>query len=120
LGLMENKSKPGVDDVASHHWWRDFFTDDYAAYGLAATDPAVNQHIVEFIIATLKLSPGDTIFDQCCGIGRLSIPLAQRGMNVIGVDLSQSYIERARREAAICNLPCEFHCADALDFRTPR
>jgi SAM-dependent methyltransferase len=113
-------SADAPSSAAAPRWWQGFFTDVYAAYGLAETDPAINQQIVEFIISTLRLSPGDTVFDQCCGIGRLSIPLAQRGMRVIGVDLSASYVQRAQREAAGANLPCEFHCADAFEFRAPR
>ncbi len=39
--------------------------------------------------------PGATLLDMGCGIGRISIPLAKQGYNIVGLDLSPSYIQRA-------------------------
>src|SRR5688572_5880516 len=98
-------------------WWHDFFDDAYAAYGLVSIDPVEDAQRVEFLVRTLELEPGDRIFDQCCGIGRLSLPLAERGMRIVGVDRVASYIEAARRESARRGLKdCEFHCGDAAEF----
>lgn len=103
-------------------WWKDFFDDDYARYGLGATDPQVIEQIVGFLISTLYLAPGSnqTVFDQCCGVGRLSLPLAARGFRVVGVDQVKSYVEQASREAASRELDCAFHCADAGEFVSPK
>src|SRR5881394_1515468 len=98
------------------NWWQAFFDDDYAAYGLASTKPDVIAKMCDFIVSTLQLSPGMTVFDQCCGIGRLSVPLAERGIRIIGVDQSAAYIDRARREAQARRLPGEFHVGDAFEF----
>jgi len=38
---------------------------------------------------------GGKLLDMGCGIGRISIPLAKKGYNVVGLDLSPSYIQRA-------------------------
>lgn len=38
--------------------------------------------------------------DVGCGIGRHSVELAQRGLDVYGVDISSEYIETARKRAA--------------------
>jgi len=100
-------------------WWRRFFDDDYAAYGLAAIDDEASEAAAAFIIDALELEHGKTLFDQCCGLGRMSIPLARRGIHVIGMDLIGSYVEAARRRAAELNLPCTFHQGDAHDFITP-
>ena len=35
------------------------------------------------------------ILDLACGIGRISIPLAKLGYNVVGIDISPSYIQKA-------------------------
>ncbi len=40
-----------------------------------------------------------SILDIGCGTGNHSIPLAQRGYQVTGVDLSESMLERARQKA---------------------
>ncbi|MGV9206343.1 MAG: class I SAM-dependent methyltransferase [Promethearchaeia archaeon] len=38
------------------------------------------------------------ILDLCCGTGRHSIELAKRGYDVTGVDLTELYIEKARKK----------------------
>jgi SAM-dependent methyltransferase len=75
---------------------------------------------LQFLTEELQLLPGTHVYDQCCGIGSLSIPLAQRGMVVTGADLCDFYIERARRGAAAANVDCRFECADAFEFHPPR
>src|SRR5688572_1077214 len=81
--------------ASSADWWSRFFDDDYAAYGLAHTPDDILQNTVEFLWTTLQLQPGSTVFDQCSGIGRLSLPLAARGANVIGVEQTKSYVAAA-------------------------
>jgi 2-polyprenyl-3-methyl-5-hydroxy-6-metoxy-1,4-benzoquinol methylase len=39
------------------------------------------------------------LLDLCCGIGRHSVPLAEKGFRVMGVDLSPQYIMRAQELA---------------------
>jgi len=104
------------DTPASNPWWQGFFDDDYAAYGLSDFDAdSVRQH-VDFLVDVLELEDGLTLLDQCCGVGRLSIPLADRGVNVIGMDITESYVEVARNRAGERNLPCTFHHGDAREF----
>jgi SAM-dependent methyltransferase len=104
-------------------WWDSFFDDLYADIGLAHTSveaTVARANLLDRLVAKLHVSPGDTVFDQCCGIGRLALPLAERGMHVIGVDQAASYIARANAEAARRKLPCEFHVGDAFEFVAPR
>jgi 2-polyprenyl-3-methyl-5-hydroxy-6-metoxy-1,4-benzoquinol methylase len=59
--------------------------------------------------------PGGRLLDFGCGRGMLSLPLAQRGMNVVGVDTSAAEIATARERAAALGLSnAEFQCADEL------
>ncbi len=102
-------------DNTEAHWWNTFFDDDYAAFGIAA-EPEADATLARSLIGLMGLSNGDAVFDQCCGIGRLSFPFAEAGLRVVGVDITPGYIEHARREAEARNLACEFHCADAHDF----
>ncbi|MHC4219492.1 MAG: class I SAM-dependent methyltransferase, partial [Planctomycetota bacterium] len=99
-------------------WWNTFFDHTYAEFGLAAPDPEKIGRTVDFLFEVLGLREGMHLFDQCCGIGRLSVPLARRGIHVIGVDITAGYVDRARAEAR--ELPAEFHCADAFEFVTDR
>jgi SAM-dependent methyltransferase len=101
-------------------WWTEFFDDDYAAVGLAHEPAELIERAVDFIVRMLELRPGQTVFDQCCGIGRISIPLARRGIRITGIDLTQSYVDIARRRAADESLPCEFHLGDAFRFVAPQ
>jgi SAM-dependent methyltransferase len=99
-------------------WWHGFFDETYAEFGLTDADPEIIARTVEFLRRVLHLHEGMHVFDQCCGVGRLSVPLARGGMRVTGVDQTAGYIEQARRDARAQDLPAEFHCADAFEFVT--
>ncbi len=56
------------------------------------------------------------ILDIGCGTGRHCIELASRGYNVLGVDLSESQLQRAREKAAERNLNIPFLQHDARNM----
>jgi len=51
---------------------------------------------VDYIIATCGLSPGQSVLDVGCGIGRHANEFARRGFEVTGVDYSPELILRAK------------------------
>lgn len=53
------------------------------------------------VLNELGVSQRAKILDLACGIGRHSIPLARRGYEVVGYDLSPKYINYARKWAGI-------------------
>jgi len=59
------------------------------------------------------------ILDIGCGTGRHSIELTKRGYSVLGVDLSESQLKKAREKALAANLDISFqkHDARALPFK---
>lgn len=57
------------------------------------------------------------VLDLCCGTGRHPIELAKRGYDVTGVDLTELYIEKARKKAEEQDLNVEFVRKDMRDFR---
>src|SRR5262245_25674439 len=76
--------------VSGHAWWNEFFDDAYADISLVprtAEAERAQEAAASFLKSKLRLDAGATVFDQCCGIGRLSLPLAARGVRVVGVDL---------------------------------
>ncbi|MBD3399432.1 MAG: methyltransferase domain-containing protein [Candidatus Coatesbacteria bacterium] len=81
-------------------WWEDFFDDVWAAGGFGGAGLEARSAEVGYIWRRLKLRPGARLADVCCGIGRCALPLARRGVWVIGVDFCAAYLERARRRAA--------------------
>ena len=52
------------------------------------------------------------ILELCCGTGRLTIPLAQEGYNIIGVDNNISMLKQANRKANELNVPVSFIKSD--------
>jgi SAM-dependent methyltransferase len=97
-------------------WWTTLYDDVLAELVLVRRDPEELRATVAFLGDVLGLRPGAVVFDQCCGIGSLSMPLAEAGAHVLGVDQCAAYVERARREAGARGLPCTFHTADAFEF----
>jgi SAM-dependent methyltransferase len=52
-----------------------------------------------FIVKQLKLLRGASFLDLGCGIGRHSIALAQHGYRVVGIDISDIYLDEATARA---------------------
>jgi len=77
-------------------WWTEFFDDFRPAFGII--DKKTTNAEVKYLIAKLKLKPGSTFLDCPCGIGRVSIPLCQKGINVTGVDITKSYLEELQNK----------------------
>lgn len=60
--------------------------------------------------------PGARVLDLGCGVGRTTRALAERGFDVIGVDISVTMVRRAREEYP--DLDVRVGDATALDFPT--
>lgn len=106
-------------DRSEHEWFADeaFWIASFAitfpesCFITAATE-------VEQILALVQRSEGH-VLDLACGPGRHSIPLAQRGFTVTGVDHSKFLLERARERSAEAGVAVEWLQADMRDFRRP-
>lgn len=80
--------------------------------GLAFLDPAP---VVEYL-ATLA-GPGP-VLEVGVGTGRVAIPLAERGLEVHGIDVSTRMIERLRAKDSASRVKA--YAADFLTFRSER
>ncbi len=67
----------------------------------------------DFIEKEIRSDPSKRILDIGCGTGRHAIELARRGYRVVGVDLSEAQLARARRKADADGLAIEFRQMDA-------
>lgn len=108
-----------ANDTTSDQWWVDFHVAEMADLFLEREDQDELQSTIDFLVDKLGLSPGDRVFDQCCGIGNISHRLALNGAYCVGVDLCRLYIDRAKSVTHERDLPCEFFCDDAYSFVAP-
>jgi SAM-dependent methyltransferase len=120
---MSTVEEPDVNEAdtdtgADAPWWRGFHDDLLAQLFLERHDPDALAATLDFIEAQLGVEPGAHLFDQCCGIGSLALPLAARGYRLSGVDQAANYIDRARTDArARPDLAIAYVAADARVYR---
>lgn len=84
-----------------------------ARYSRIGLWPAEENLILEYFPDTAR------ILDLGCGAGRTTIPLAEMGFEVVGIDLSPAMIELARELAALSQVEPEFQVMDAMSLNYP-
>lgn len=107
-----------TDPIAPPVWCTTFFDDAYADIALVARTPeakAALKRSVDTLVRRTGLTKGARVFDQCCGVGRLSHTFLARGYAVVGVDQNPNYIRRAQ-DAAPEGSTHTFVAGDATDF----
>jgi SAM-dependent methyltransferase len=62
---------------------------------------------------------GGRVLELACGSGRLTIPIAQKGIEITGADLSGSMLETARAKARRADVDVQFVEADMRSFELP-
>jgi ubiquinone/menaquinone biosynthesis C-methylase UbiE len=56
--------------------------------------------LVELIVQVLELEPGNRVLDIACGSGEHARRLAERGMEVVGVDIAPRLVAHCQEQAA--------------------
>jgi ubiquinone/menaquinone biosynthesis C-methylase UbiE len=69
----------------------------------------------EPLIASLQLSPGQTVLDAAVGTG-LNLPAYPKGVRVIGVDLSKGMLDEARKKQVSADITLQEMDLENLDF----
>lgn len=77
-------------------WYEQFFAGAALDLWRLANSAETTADEVDFLEDVLALPDGSRLLDVPCGNGRLSIPLAQLGYSVTGVDFCQEFISEAR------------------------
>ena len=93
-------------------WWKQFFSGLAVSFWRAALPPEATKADVDYLWKNLRLSPGDRVLDVPCGAGRLTLPLAERGCAMTGIDISEEFLDAAREAAAEKRLNVELVHAD--------
>ena len=87
----------------------DTYADRFAAAAAAGQDVHGEASLVH------ALAPDARVLDAGCGTGRVAIRLAELGHDVVGVDLDEGMLDRARRDAP--DLP--WFVADLAELDVP-
>ena len=111
-----------VTDLEHHiapDWWKKIFNAMYLKTDGDIVENSQNtKKEIDLLINTTKISPDDKILDFCCGQGRHSIELAQRGFKDIhGLDRSRYLIRVAKKRAKILGLTLSFYEGDVRKRR---
>ena len=96
-------------------WYEELFTNYANAYDKESfTQGTIAE--VDFIEVEIQSDRSKTILDIGCGTGRHAIELAKRGYSVVGIDLSESQLQKAREKAQREGVQVNFLQADARHF----
>jgi SAM-dependent methyltransferase len=98
-----------VADEVPDDGWNQSYADDLAPWDIGHPQPI----LVRLIHAEAIRSP---VLDSGCGTGEHTLLLAERGLEVLGVDLSPIAIDRAREKAARRGVRAEFAVGDVLEL----
>ena len=83
----------------SDHWFEAIAEHAGAAYLRYSFTKGTVQE-VDFLVDVLGLEPGMRVLDVGCGPGRHTNELARRGIDALGVDISERFVEVARSQGA--------------------
>ena len=98
--LCDVTRRDGLEGRASDHWFEHVADHLGAAYLRYSFTKGTRQEI-EFLIGALDLRPGMRVLDVGCGPGRHAYALAERGIEVLGIDISRRFVELADGAAPV-------------------
>ena len=88
-------------------WWDDHLGDGNA-YQCELIEPAT--------LRLLDPAPDQTILDLACGAGRMARLIAERGAQVVAVDFSERFLERAKARGSVDGNTIDYRCVDATNM----
>jgi SAM-dependent methyltransferase len=108
--MTKRRKKEWFDDDS---YWRDLYPFMFTEQRFAGTPEQINK--------ALKLAKpkGKSALDLCCGPGRCSVALAQRGFAVTGVDRTKYLLDKARARARAAKVKIKWVQQDMRDFVRP-
>ncbi len=65
----------------------------------ACTNKKLSDALINYILS--YLNKNDKILDLACGYGRITIPLAKKGYNIEGIDITKDLIDYAKKKSKI-------------------
>jgi SAM-dependent methyltransferase len=86
--------------MADGDWFREYFDERVLALYQARIDPEDTRGEVSGILELLGLPVGSRVLDVGCGWGRHAVPLAEAGMELTGIDISNAALQAGERAAS--------------------
>src|SRR5215469_808210 len=101
-------------------WYEDDeFWESFAPYFFTPERIESSGAQADGLIKLLGVAPSQCVLDLCCGIGRHSIALATRGLNMTGVDRTRAFLDRAKAAADKEGVRVEWVQDDMRTFKRP-
>ena len=107
---------PAPDGTVSVDHWFEPIADHLGSAYLRYSFTKGTRQEVDHLVETLSLEPGHRVLDVGCGPGRHAHELGRRGIAVHGVDISQTFVDLARRTAPDAEVVPTFERLDARDL----
>ena len=101
-----------TDNVKGQDWYQaDEVAEEYDDVRFSGGGQLIDRREKEAVLAALgPIDPGHRVLEVACGTGRFTTMLADRGADVVGLDVSREMLEQAREKVAAAG-----H-ADAVEF----
>jgi len=121
--LLQYSIKPPLFEPGEARFWDDphisksmleaHLNPDHDA---ASRKPETIDREVEHLISSGILKPGDRVLDLGCGPGLYASRLAEKGLKVTGVDISEGSLDYAREYAGEKGLDIDYQCKNFFDI----
>jgi cyclopropane fatty-acyl-phospholipid synthase-like methyltransferase len=82
-----------MENEISDNWYEDFFQGINCEIWEKVIPTEVTRQEVDFLLSELHLQKGQRILDIPCGFGRHAIEFSKNGLNVTGIDISETFIK---------------------------
>ncbi len=104
-------------DMNKKDWWKSLFDQKYLDTYLSGLTPERTVQETDFVIKAASLKPSDKILDLACGHGRHSIELSKRGFTVVGLDYSEPFLKKAKKDAKQAGVNARFIKGDMKNLQ---
>ena len=108
-------ARPTQPDIAEHNRAQIEYFERAGKEAMRPTSTPYVERQVDALVRFAGLAAGSHVLDVGCGMGRYTLPLAERGFSVEGLDLSPTLLGRLEAfNAGRHAIP--LHCADILEL----
>lgn len=97
--MSEAQASAATAETVDHDHWFEPVADHLGSAYLRYSFTKGTDQEVDFLVEELGLRRGNRVLDVGCGPGRHAYALAERGIQVVGIDISRRFIDLAQANA---------------------